>query len=62
MRKFFTTLQEKFQRMLSKKDFQSEIDRLPENLSKIEIYRLAYIKGFWEGTTETVSSLEEMNQ
>lgn len=62
MRKFFTTLQEKFQRMLSKKDFQSEIERLPENLSKIEIYRLAYIKGFWEGTTETVSSLEEMNQ
>jgi len=62
MKRFITMLQEKFQALLDKKDFQQDIDRLPKELSKEEIYRLAYISGFWAGTTEAVQSIEEMGQ
>lgn len=60
MRKFISLLKEKLGETLKRKDFSKDIERLPSNLSKEEIYRLAYINGFWAGTTEAVQSIQEM--
>lgn len=62
MQQFITMLKEKFQKLLDKKDFRQDLERLPAELSKEEIYKIAYINGFWAGTTESIQSLGEMNQ
>jgi len=62
MKKFITMLKEKFQTLLDKKDFKEDLARLPQDLSREDIYRLAYINGFWAGTTEAIESIQEMGQ
>ena len=62
MRTLINKLQAKMQRLLKKQDFSKEVDRLPTDLSKEEIYRLAYINGFWAGATEATVSLQDMVQ
>lgn len=60
MKRFITLLKEKLSVTLQRKDFKKDLDRLPSNISKEELYRLAYINGFWAGTTEAVQSIQEM--
>ena len=60
MKKFISLLKNKLGQTLKRKDFKKDLERLPPNLSKEEIYRLAYINGFWAGTTEAVLQIQEM--